>query len=267
MGSETNPTVCAIMLTKDRPQMAARAVECFRQQTYENKHLIIYDNGLTYPSLDQPKVIHVRAIGAVGSTVGALRNYAIDLALADIIVHWDDDDWSHSNRIAEQVALLQSSGADAVGYREMLFWRETGWKCQTIEVSKSGLMSDPSVYREMYPGPVEYTGEAWLYTNNDPRYIVGSSLCYWRKAWERRPFKDIMRGEDHEFWSGLKSVGGCVSYCRHPTVCHDADCEPRMICSIHGGNTAGYTEKTLTTSINWRRVPEWDEHCRKVMTL
>ena len=42
---------------------------------------------------------------------------------ADILVHLDDDDYSHPNRIAEQVVLLQSSGADCVGYREMLFWQ------------------------------------------------------------------------------------------------------------------------------------------------
>ena len=43
----------------------------------------------------------------------------------DILIHWDDDDYSHPNRIAEQVALLKSSGADVVGFSEMLSWRET----------------------------------------------------------------------------------------------------------------------------------------------
>ena len=64
------------------------------------------------------------------ATIGTkLRNFAGEANgpawMPEILIHWDDDDYSHPNRIAEQVALLQSSGADAtVGFREMLFWRE-----------------------------------------------------------------------------------------------------------------------------------------------
>ncbi len=255
----TEPTVCAIMLTRDRPEMAKRAVECWMAQTYENKRLLIIASGesnvycpafLLYPNCDiymQPSLN--------GWTIGAIRNYANAKTGADILIHWDDDDWSHPHRISEQVALLQSSGADAVGYREMLFWK----------------------YCKKWSDEFGTPGEAWLYTNNDPRYIVGSSLCYWRTAWERQPFKDIMRGEDAEFWKGLKSVG--VGSMRHTTACGatmpDANAadygpdlvSPRMICSIHGGNTCGYTEATMTGSINWRRVPEWDSKLREVMSL
>ncbi len=31
------PTVCAMMLTADRPELAKRAVECFRAQTYPSQ--------------------------------------------------------------------------------------------------------------------------------------------------------------------------------------------------------------------------------------
>jgi hypothetical protein len=40
----SEPTVCCIMLTKDRPALAARAVRCFRQQTYERKRLLIVNS-------------------------------------------------------------------------------------------------------------------------------------------------------------------------------------------------------------------------------
>jgi hypothetical protein len=39
-----------------------------------------------------------------------------------------------------------------------------------------------------------------------------------------------------------------------------------MIASIHGGNTQNY-DLVVGQSTNWRRVPEWDAHCRKVMAL
>lgn len=43
--SVVDPTVCAILLTCDRPELAAKAVECFRKQTYGNKTLLIWDSG------------------------------------------------------------------------------------------------------------------------------------------------------------------------------------------------------------------------------
>ncbi len=267
------PTVCAVMLTRDRPAMAKRAVECWMAQTYENKRLLIIASGesnvycpafLLYPNCNiymQPSLN--------GWTIGAIRNYANSKTGQDIMIHWDDDDWSHPNRIAEQVALLQSSGADAVGYREMLFWKQIPGNL-------------PHGQAEYECGCGDCRGESWLYTNNDPRYIVGSSLCYWRAAWERQPFKDIMRGEDAEFWKGLKSEGvtslpyefggnpmpGSERWIKNPCRLEEAHQQiPRMICSIHGGNTCGYTEATLTGSINWRRVSEWDSKFREVMSL
>ena len=39
------PLVCAILLTRDRPAMAARAVAAFRAQTYARKRLVMWDSG------------------------------------------------------------------------------------------------------------------------------------------------------------------------------------------------------------------------------
>src|SRR5262249_34410079 len=146
----TDPTVCCVMLTKDRPEMAARAIECFRKQTYPSsrRHMLIldtgsrclfdfnvieeYDNaGITLVGQNDD-ILSFRGATLLGGfqhdlvTIGALRNRANLLAVhecgADILIHWDDDDWSHPARIKEQVAILQASNYDAVGYREMLFW-------------------------------------------------------------------------------------------------------------------------------------------------
>ncbi len=294
------PTVCSIMLTRDRPEMAKRAVECWMEQTYENKRLLIIASGesnvycpafLLYPNCNiymQPSLN--------GWTIGAIRNYANAKTGADILLHWDDDDWSNPNRIAEQVSLLQSSGADAVGYREMLFWdsRNCRHEVEVKIASREDRENIPGLYGHAVKASEVVGGEAWLYTNNDPRYIVGSSLCYWRAAWERQPFNDIMRGEDYEFVKGLKSVGVSANHSvgfhvpmrdvtmgglfspadvvrrfspMEPEFRSGDSIEPRMICSIHGGNTCGYTEATLTGSINWRRVPEWDGKLREVMSL
>lgn len=176
-------------------------------------------------------------------SIGDLRNYAASWQSdrnPDVFIHWDDDDWSHPNRIAEQVAFLQQSGADAVGYREMLFWR-----------------TDP--------------GEAWIYSNPHPRYCLGTSLCYWRSAWERNPFPDTSRGEEGQPLVGWQSKLNCVSQSsvdmRDNVQVFDWDegqLRARMIALIHGGNTCSAID---TNSPFWKHVPVWDEYCRERMAL
>ncbi len=224
--------------------MAALAVQAFRSQTYQNKRLLIWDTSGVRPfaySWDLPDNEHVTE-DVAEFTIGELRNRANGWEYGkerpDIFIHWDDDDWSHPNRIAEQVALLQASGKQGVGYRDMLFWRE---------------VSDP------------YIGhQAWLYSNADPRYCLGTSLCYWREVWEKRPFKAISRGEDLEFQRDLDRLG--VSTFRLPRAIpgdENPERRPMMIASIHSGN---HVEYQLTTH-NWKRVPEFDSYCRERMAL
>ena len=131
-----DPTVCAVMLTRNRPDMARRAVRSFESQTYQNKRLVIWDT-VCGPTVRHAGHFQHCTIGDAGESIGKLRNQANALCREDIIIHFDDDDVSHPNRIAEQVAHLQASGAECVGYREMLFWRVTGMECEPIETPAS----------------------------------------------------------------------------------------------------------------------------------
>ncbi len=256
----TDPLVCAILLTRDRPAMARRAIQAFLQQTYQRKRLIIWNTG-TEPPFDNFEyenvwMPEVDAAGCAAMTIGALRNLANKYAAhsyttsdsrPDIFIHWDDDDVSHPARIAEQVALLQASGKECVGYRECLFWKE-GTRRATF---RSGEWNEP--------------GEAWLYTKrNKLSDLPGSSLCYWRRTWERKPFPDRQRGEDYEWCSGLNTVG--VSCIPLPTV---PPTQPRLIASIHAGNAANYPleEMVRRGSQEWKRVPDFDDYCRGRMAL
>lgn len=293
----TPPAVVCVMLTADRPAMAKRAVECFNKQTYARKRLVILDTSesvdmdLELSDLTSPMICYVHEPRHRGKTIGELRNVLNDStesSWAEIIIHWDDDDLSHPSRIAEQVALLEASGAEAVGYREMLFWREP--------------VHDP--YREIGLTR-EDAGQAWLYTNHDPKYCLGSSLCYLRSAWERRPFEALPKsrggtGEDTAWLRGVNSLGivswppregwpFCFSWkgghasaqeaAKHGDIvdyrpqgllsaawADELDKpQPRMICSIHGANTQYYGADLLERSSSWKRAPEWDEYCRRAM--
>ena len=239
------------MLTRDRPELAKKAVECFRSQTYAAKRILVADNSMCPEALDgllvDIPVGYAWSCGAEG-TIGAMRNQANAVArAADIIVHWDDDDWSHPNRIAEQVALLQASGADCVGYNEMLFWRE------------------PRAFGTALVTPLN--GEAWLYGYGPPKPTLGTSLCYWRKTWERKPFRnDLPRngestGEDWEFIQGLKVMA--VSSL-HPWAGDNLRAHPRMIARIHGGNSVKYNLE-YSNGTCWSRAPEWDHRVKELL--
>lgn len=167
-----------------------------------------------------------------GVTIGALRNEAIERAFGEIIVHADDDDVSGERRVEEQVALLVASKADACGYRECLFW-------------------------DSRPG--QFCG-AWIYRSPDTTYAIGASLCFWRKTWERVPFPDLPKpdsnhSEDWHFTKRVKTLG--VSGIGE-------DGEPRLICSVHGQNSANYSWLGKNKRL---RAPEHDEYCRSRMEL
>lgn len=274
------PRVLCVMLTRDRPQMARQAVECFNRQTYRNKGLVIWDTGTEIKEIIQPNTWHVGPDESYSGprTIGQLRNNAIywasaSIAPANIFVNWDDDDWSHPNRLKEQVALLQASGADAVGYNEMLFWRTPStWECIRHGEAGCETCTDPQL-----------AGEAWLYSNPRPNYALGTSLMYWRKTWEQSPFTDGPKpggtSEYHHWFgpgSGVRvaavSAQGVVTITNWGPPVNQrtyGNCgeEPRMIARIHGGNTGQYDLENLIASGSeeWKRVPAWDNRVRDIL--
>lgn len=250
-------SVCAICITADRPEMTMRAVKSFTDQTYPKKRLLVYDTSAAcpevYPTFDAANVLYFHA-GPRNLTIGALRNEAIEFAQMavcpgqfDIVAHFDSDDISHSERLSEQVALLQSSGADVVGFNEMLFWREP------VPCMRHGLNNSIQTRANGAPG------EAWLYSNPNQHYALGTSLCMWRSAWERKPFEATSQGEDERWLRGMKSVG--VSSI-------GPDGAPRLVARIHEGNTStAYSQAKMNSAKEWQRVQGRDEELRRLMEV
>lgn len=255
------PLVCAVMLTRDRPAMATRAIRAFRKQTYGRASIIALDTG----DGDGLDCQYYHSPLRHGRSIGALRNEVNSLASsADIIAHWDSDDWSHPNRLAEQVALLQSSDYDAVGYREMLFWdtRRVPHVCSYDE-RESGCPVCVDEDQRQHEG----RGEAWLYTHPKPDYCLGTSLCYWRRTWESKPFPDLpipgnpnSACEDFVWQSGLR----CKSM-SSVNATEDAhtylDGEPRMIATVHGRNA----RSVISPGNCFTRAANWDERIRRLI--
>lgn len=167
--------------------------------------------------------------GASGKTIGEYRNEAAAACpWASIIAHWDSDDWSVPARIESQVKLLRH-GYDAVAYHSMLFWDAT-------------------------------RKQAWTYHAAMPHLCLGTSLAYWRTTWERHamPRTDP---EDTAWWRTIRAAGVATLSSGH---LDPLTLQPRMIQGVHGGNTCA---RIVEGAPEWKRAPQWDEHCRIKMEI
>jgi glycosyltransferase involved in cell wall biosynthesis len=104
------PLVSAMMITGSsrRRKMAQIAVNCFLEQTYENKELVIVNHGTTM-SIDDSRVREVSVVDS--GPVGLLRNLAMENAKGKILIFWDDDDWSAPERMEVQIGHLKPDHA------------------------------------------------------------------------------------------------------------------------------------------------------------
>ena len=154
------------MPTCNRPDFVRRAVECFEAQSYSPCELVVIDDGDPVEALLPPGAVYVQC---PTMTVGAKRNAACHRAKGELIVHWDDDDESAPERIADQVARIQNSRVQITGYHTLDFVTETG--------------------------------ERWRYSGM-PGYAIGTSMMYWKSFWKTRAFPDVRLGEDWHFQQG-----------------------------------------------------------------
>jgi glycosyltransferase involved in cell wall biosynthesis len=108
------------MVTRDRPQLAERAVRCLVAQTYRPLELVIVDDGSAdYTPLveryqrDVP-IRYVRLDPVAGRYLGALRNIALAEARGQLCAQWDDDEWYHPARLRAQIDALAGGAVASV---------------------------------------------------------------------------------------------------------------------------------------------------------
>jgi len=114
--SPLQPLVSCITPTANRRGFLPQAIRYFLAQDYPHKELIIVDDGEDAVGDLVPEDARIRYIRLQGKTVlGEKRNRAAADARGEIIVHYDDDDWSAPWRLGYQIEELLTSGADICG--------------------------------------------------------------------------------------------------------------------------------------------------------
>jgi glycosyltransferase involved in cell wall biosynthesis len=152
-GNEPLPLISCLMVTYDRLVLAKRALRSFAEQTWPSRELVVVTDGpLRFrEALEE----HVAAAGIAGVRfvypeppglgLGALRNIAVDAARGELVCQWDDDDYSHPERLAVQAADLLARGADASFLSEHLQFiedrRTAFWLDWTGGGARSGVAS------------------------------------------------------------------------------------------------------------------------------
>jgi len=163
------PLVSCIMPTHDRRAFIPAALRCFLSQDYPRLELVIVDDG-TDPVgdllPDDPRIVYVRPAGK--SNVGAKRNLACERANGEVIVHWDDDDWSAPSRVRRQVNALRDHNGEVCGSSTIHYIDRDNGRAYTYNYTP--------------------TPKIWL-----------GGLAYRRDSWARVRFAEVQVGEDTQF--------------------------------------------------------------------
>jgi glycosyltransferase involved in cell wall biosynthesis len=173
------PFVTALIPTGNRQHLIPLAISCALSQTYPNFEVLIVDDGIeSTPVPEDPRLRYVRLNSRL--LHGAKLNASVQHAQGEILMHFDDDDWSAPGRMQDQVDLLLSSGKQLVGYHEFLIWNTR----------------DRSVFAYRVP--------------SSP-FCPGASQAYFRTWWENHKFRETQTGCDCVFSREACEAGQAAS--------------------------------------------------------
>lgn len=140
------PLVSCIMPTYNRRSFIPLALARFREQSYQNRELIVIDDGsdaIGDQLRGETAVRYVRVDRRI--SIGAKRNLACAEARGEIVAHWDDDDWYSADRLERQVAPILRGEAEITGLENRFVLQMPDRKFWTI---------DRRLHRSMFVGDV-----------------------------------------------------------------------------------------------------------------
>jgi len=216
--NDEEPLVSCIMPTANRDKFIPLAIDNFLKQSYSNKELIIIDDGQRstaslIPIHPQVRYFYTEPIG----TIGIKRNYAIDKACGEIIMHWDDDDWYAPDWINRQVDALLTSGADITGLNRVVFY-------------------SPSINKR------------WMYEDmdEDKPWLCGATMAYRKTFWQSHPFIDIQVGEDYDFvWNSNAKIFALDYFAGFVAILHPHNTSIKPVENLkHKKNGIGWVDST-----------------------
>lgn len=274
------------MLTADRPEMAVRAIRSFAKQTNRRSVLFVVDSGrkplFEWCSTPGARRWGYAAAGRVicaeyhpgfaGRPVFDLMNRITDMAdnvfgaaTNKVFVKWDDDDYSHRDRIENQLGLLAfDPERRVVGYNSMPL---------AVHVVCNLCKGDPINRTICSPckGRGFYCSQVVEYLNPSSNYALGTSLMYTREAWEGYHFPDTTsrkrRQVDGTLAGNIRGTGSDTAFVHHWAAAgrlHGINSKrtdaQMMVASVHSKNAS-----MVALDPSWNRAGEAREREIRVL--
>lgn len=107
-----HPLISCLCVTNKRVHFLKRAIACFLGQSYPEKEMIIVCSDDDRDTLDyiaglkNESLISVTVPAGHNFTLGELRNISLEHCNGEYFCQWDDDDWSHRDRLSTQLNNL-----------------------------------------------------------------------------------------------------------------------------------------------------------------
>ncbi len=219
------PMVSCLMVTRDRSQLARRALECLVQQTYRPVELVVVDSSREPMTTffeayrDYFPIRYENLPPQEGLFLGHYRNVSLELARGEVITQWDDDDWYHPQRLELQLnALLKQEGfacflrrclvhLDTAPYREHPYRADSGDGVPGSVLARRSSVRYPNQPRSedlVYQHSLRGLGKVTLL--RESHLFI---RCYHgANTWDQKHFLGKLRkgilGRFHSSWANLR---------------------------------------------------------------
>jgi glycosyltransferase involved in cell wall biosynthesis len=206
---EAAPRISCLMVTLDRLALAKHAIRSYAEQSYPNRELVIVADGEERYRRALARYVEALGIGGVriiypgtgGLTLGSLRNISIEAAQGEIICQWDDDDYSHPERLAIQARHMIAHAAGASFLTDHLQFIEPERLLAWIDWSGEGRYDGIS---QLAPGTLMmYRDSRFRYPESGPNARRGEDCVFLEAVYGAMPV------------APLSSAGYLYLYCYH----------------------------------------------------
>lgn len=105
------PKVTCVSVIRDNKHHIDLAINSYKQQTYENKELLLITNFQLNQAIEES---NIKTLYAPRYSVGEAKNLALEKSSGQIIINWQQGGLSSPERISSQLLAMAHSDADIV---------------------------------------------------------------------------------------------------------------------------------------------------------
>ncbi|MBB3261788.1 hypothetical protein F4827_006660 [Paraburkholderia bannensis] len=252
------PLVSVITPTWEREAMLPFAYRSFAHQDVSACEWIVIDDSATpsafMASLRDPRVVYRHV--AQRMSIGEKRNLAADLARADVIAHFDDDEFYAPDYLRTMLDQMKAAQADMVKLSAFfLYSRVYGKFAWWDTLRKSGLHFR---WSRQPMTSLSFPAEHQAFADNHLGY--GFSYVYTKRLWAAGPFEPSSFNEDCAFALAARA--------REANLLLLADDIGLCVHVLHAYNTsASFPQYILPDALVARHFPRLAEAMREMPAI